>query len=239
MRIAICDDDKVFIKKMFETVKTICDNKNIRCQIESFQDGLELIENYDQYHLIFLDIEMPSINGIETAQKLNDLKGSSEIPFLVFVSSHDELVFEALKSFPYSFIRKSDITDNNCISEIIINVSKSINKKCITISIRTGREDVVLKVTDIIYLEKIKNYVVYHTGNQEYKVRSDINTEFKKIATYGFIRTHIGYVVNNRCVKYISNDNVLLENNINIPVSKKYREETKNNFFEWLGDMNA
>ena len=64
MRIAICDDDKVFIKKMFETVKTICDNKNIKCQIESFLDGLELIENYDQYHLIFLDIDMPMLNGI-------------------------------------------------------------------------------------------------------------------------------------------------------------------------------
>lgn len=52
---------------------------------------------------------------------------------------------------------------------------------------------------------------MYHTKNQEYKVRSDMNTEFKNIAEYGFIRPHIGYAVNNKYVEYISADCVLLQ----------------------------
>ena len=81
-------------------------------------------------------------------------------------------------------------------------------------------------------MEKIKNYVVYHTKNQEYKVRSDMNTEFKNIAEYGFIRPHIGYAVNNKYVEYISTDCVLLQNDINIPLNKKYRDDVKKKYFK-------
>ena len=102
MRIAICDDDKVFIKKMFETVKTICDNKNIKCQIESFLDGLELIENYDQYHLIFLDIDMPMLNGIDVCKQIKKKK-KNDIPYIVFVTNKDNMVFTIYIDWPLDY----------------------------------------------------------------------------------------------------------------------------------------
>ena len=80
---------------------------------------------------------------------------------------------------------------------------------------------------------------MYHTKNQEYKVRSDMNTEFKNIAEYGFIRQHIGYAVNNKYVEYISTDCILLQNDINIPLNKKYRDDVKKKYFKWLGDINV
>ncbi|RGF38821.1 hypothetical protein DW050_11710 [Ruminococcus sp. AF42-10] len=67
------------------------------------------------------------------------------------------------------------------------------------------------------------------------KVRSDMNTEFKNIAEYGFIRPHIGYAVNNKYVEYISTDCVLLQNDINIPLNKKYRDEFKEKIFQMVG----
>ena len=57
-----------------------------------------------------------------------------------------------------------------------------------------------------------------------------MNTEFKNIAEYGFIRPHIGYAVNNKYGEYISADCILLQNNINIPLNKKYRDDTCCNF---------
>lgn len=56
-------------------------------------------------------------------------------------------------------------------------------------------------------------------------------------AEYGFIRPHIGYAVNNKYVEYISADCVLLQNNINIPLNKKYRDDLKKKYFKWLGDI--
>ena len=58
-------------------------------------------------------------------------------------------------------------------------------------------------------------------------------------AEYGFIRPHIGYAGNNKYVEYISADCVLLQNNINIPLNKKYRDDLKKKYFKWLGDINV
>ena len=58
-------------------------------------------------------------------------------------------------------------------------------------------------------------------------------------AEYGFIRPHIGYAVNNKYVEYISTDSILLHNDINIPLNKKYRDDVKKKYFKWLGDINV
>ena len=58
-------------------------------------------------------------------------------------------------------------------------------------------------------------------------------------AEYGFIRPHIGYAVNNKYVEYISTDCVFLQNDINIPLNKKYRDDLKKKYFKWLGDINV
>lgn len=237
LKIAVVDDDIVFIEFLINKITTNCKRLNINFTINKYSNGFDILENYSKYHLIFLDIEMPTIDGISTAKKINELKGNKEIPFFIFVTSHSELVFDALKSFPYSFIRKNmiDIDLPECLNRLSISINE-IHK---TIVLHTERKDIPVIVDDIIYLEKIKNYVVYHTYNQDYKVRSDMKTEFEKVSSYAFIRPHIGYVVNNTAIEYISVDYVLIKNNIRIPMNKKYREEIKQKYFKWLGERNA
>ena len=237
MNIAVVDDCKSFVDEFCIIIKNCCEKKNIDYKIEALYDGYSLLENYRKYHLIFLDIEMPLIDGIETAKNINELKGDSEIPFFVFITSHDELVFDALKSFPYSFIRKNMIDID--LPECLIRINNSFNEIKHTIILHTERKDIPVIISDIIYLEKIKNYVVYHTYKQDYKVRSDMNTEFEKVVFFGFVRPHIGYAVNNKAIEYIAADCVMLKNNISIPLNKKYREEIKKKFFKWLGDRNV
>lgn len=237
LNIAVVDDDIIFVDNMINIIAKICDKMKIERTIDKYSNGYDILEKYKGYHLIFLDIEMPSIDGIDTAKRINELKGSAEIPFFVFVTSHDELVFDALKSFPYSFIRKSTIESD--LYECINRINNSLKELHRAIVLHTERKDVPVVIDDIIYLEKIKNYVVYHTRNQEYKVRSDMNTEFINISKYGFIRPHIGYAVNNKSVQYIAADCVLLQNDINIPLNKKYRENVRKEYFKWLGDMNV
>lgn len=79
---------------------------DLEFKIDKYSNGFDILENYSKYHLIFLDIEMPSIDGIATAKRINKLKGSAEIPFIVYVTSHDELVFDALKKFSLFIYKK-------------------------------------------------------------------------------------------------------------------------------------
>lgn len=237
LKIAVVDDDIAFVNKLSNIITKTCNQTEIEYSLQKYSNGMDILSNYAQFHLIFLDIEMPFCNGIETAEKINKLKGNSQIPLFVFVTSHDELVFEALKSYPYTFIRKSKMETDivECIK--LINDSLKIDNK--TILLHAGRKDVAVNVDDIIFLDKINNYVIFHTENGDYKVRSNINKEFKKICDFGFVRPHIGYVVNNKYIQYIASDSILLKNNFSIPLNKKYKDTVKNEFFNWIGDRDV
>ena len=166
INIAVVDDEPLFIDTLINKIADCCSSLKIKYFVDKYSNGYDILENYKSYHLIFLDIEMPSMDGIETAKKINELKGDSEIPFFVFITSHDEFVFDALKSFPYSFIRKSDIDDETSFSKIMIKVSKAIDNNCKTINIRTNRQEIVLKIADIVFIEKYKNYSYIHTKSE-------------------------------------------------------------------------
>lgn len=232
LRIAVCDDDKGFLENLNLHIKDICLKNHIEYKLDCFSDGLLLIDNYEKYHLIFLDIEMPLIDGISIAERLNHQK-ANDIPYLVFITGRDNLVFKALKSYPYSFIRKTDLEED--LSNCIIRVNEKIQSQNNTITIHSGRNDIVVNINDIIYLEKQKNYVVYHMKNRYYTVRSNIEQEYEKLKFLGFLRPHIGYVVNNEFIISLSSDKILLKDNKYIPINKKYKN-VREEYFKWLGD---
>lgn len=154
LKIAVVDDEIVFVESLINKITAVCEKLNLEFKIDKYSNGFDILENYSKYHLIFLDIEMPSIDGIATAKRINELKGSAEIPFIVYVTSHDELVFDALKSFPYSFIRKSKIESD--LYECINRINNSFKELHKTIVLHTERKDIPIVIGDIIYLEKLK-----------------------------------------------------------------------------------
>lgn len=89
-----------------------------------------------------------------------------------------------------------------------------------------------------MYLEKEKNYVKFVLKNNIYRERSKIDEKYDDIHTKGFIRVHIGYLVNARFILEFQTNNVILTTEQRIPLSKKYRNTATNEFFEWLEKNN-
>ena len=230
INIAVVDDEPIFIDTLINKIADCCSSLGIEYLVDKYSNGYNILENYTKYHLVFLDIEMPSIDGIATAKRINDLKGTAEIPLIIFVTSHDEFVFDALKSFPYSFIRKSDIDDETSFSEIMIKVSKAIDNNCKTINIRTNRQDVVLKIADIVFIEKYKNYSYIHTKSEKYPVKSSLMFYEEMLSDFGFIRCHEGYIVNLNNISKIFDKAILLTNNETVPMSRNKCKMVKEAF---------
>lgn len=239
LNISVVDDEIVFVENLIKKITEICDKMKIECTIDKYSNGYDLLEYCKKYHLIFLDIDMPLIDGIETAKKINELKGDSEIPFFVFITSHDELVFDALKSFPYSFVRKSDVDDETSIFELIIKVSKAIENNSKTINIRTSRQDIVLKTADIIFIEKYKNYSYIHTKSEKYPVKSSLVFYEELLCDFGFIRCHEGYIINLKNVCKILDKAILLTNNETVPMSRNKCKMVKEAFVKRTVCCNA
>ena len=97
----ICDDEVPVLRELAEKIGKCMTEEEVLC----FSSGDELLEqlNRSVCDILFLDIDMPGISGMDIAGKLNGERG---VPLLVFVTSHDELVYESFQYHPFAFIRK-------------------------------------------------------------------------------------------------------------------------------------
>ncbi len=232
LNILIVDDEQVFVNSFKQDVKKLCEDNNIKVKITAEDDPLSVIDDEKFLHndILLLDIDMPDISGMQIASQINEKKGNSDKPYIVFVTNKDELVFDALKVQPFSFVRKSHMED---LTPCLLKIHQKLFEPNVY-SIKTGREIYNIYVDDIIYLEKKNNYVLFHTQTGLFKERSNIDSKVSDLTSYGFLRPHIGYLVNARYVEEIRDTVVLLSIGKDVPLSKKYRKSVKHNFYEWM-----
>ena len=228
MKIAVVDDDVMFLKEAIGIIHQHCCSKNINHIVHSFDDGFSILSHHHEYDVIFLDIDMPIIDGLDVAKEIMNENISINYPAIVFVTSKDNLVFEALKQYPFSFIRKaffkSDI--GSCLSRIYSILKEDMH----LYPIKTGRSIINIKLSDIIYVVKENNYVVFHSTNMQYKERSTITEKISDLDSFGFLRPNIGYIVNFRYIKELNKKSIVLANDLEIVIGRRYLKEFKEKY---------
>ena len=185
-------------------------------------------KNFD---VVLLDIEMPKYSGLDLASKINEQKDGSGKPYIIFVTNRDGLVFDALKQQPFSFVRKSHLEDLEPCFDRLITLCESE----VYYPIKSGRDIERIALKDIFYLEKQKNYVIYHTARGTISERTTLDKKTDLLRN-GFLRTHIGYLVNIRCIEVIRTGEISLSDGTIIPLSRKYSEAVRKQFFEWMAN---
>ncbi len=212
IKIAVCDDDSFFLKSFSTLIATVYNggSKAIDC----YTNPRELISSETKYDLIFLDIDMPEINGIELA--CNYRKNEA---IIVFVTNMESLVFDAYNTTEtFGFIRKSHLRED------FTSIIKRLNKKArstATIAVKSGNRIIKIQCSEIIYIEKSVNNVIIHTKNGVFSERKTISELEKVLSQYGFERCHIGYLVNTEYIHFIDSTQVVLNNYERIPLSRR------------------
>lgn len=232
LRIDLVDDEKVFLTSLKKKIFEFCRKNSISVNLTATTDPYSLLEDerYKHTDVILLDIDMPNISGIEIAAKINSLKGISDRPYIIFVTNRDGLVFEALKKQPYSFVRKSHLDD---IEACLLNIYAKLSQEDY-IHIKSGRIIERIPVKEIMYVEKEKNYIVFHTELGKYRERTTIDEKAVELLPKGFLRPHIGYLINVIYIDELLPQSLKMINGVQIPLSKKYRKEVKQSFYEWM-----
>lgn len=233
MRIAIMDDDKEFSDKVQNMLNNISADKNISLSVDVYNNEEEFSKHIGKYELIMLDIEMPQIDGLELCDTINRQK-NGEYPYVIFVSNKDNLVFKALNLIPYSFIRKCDIEFD--LELRILSLYKRVQASRTVYTIKEGYDDVNLRIQDIIFLEKYKNYVMFHTAGNVYKERSKMVVKENELTPFGFARINVGNIVNIRHIVKVGYDNIMLKSGETLSVSKPYRADIKKKCSRFWGN---
>ncbi|WP_082603439.1 LytR/AlgR family response regulator transcription factor [Flavobacterium sp. Root901] len=193
---------------------------------DSAEDALPFIEE-KKVDILFLDIDMPDLNGIEFR------KQALEIPVCVFITAHPEHAVESFQIETLDFIVKPLKLDRftqtvNRIEEFMeIKLKASLFEASIggdTIYIKEGHDQTKVKLHEILYLEALKDYTLIITDKKRHCVLSSIGNLLKEDHFQSFIRIHRSFAVQKQFIQKMNSTEIILNNNVTIPVGRSYKE---------------
>lgn len=225
LRIAICDDEPILCRELKEKIEKLDSGHDI----DVFHSGQRLFRCVETYDIIFLDIEMPEEDGMETAEKLRAQNCKS---YLVFLTSHGEYMPEAFKVKAFRFLTKP--IDEGHLKEALSGVKKELaDTKQIIVS-NFGRE-IVVDVKDIVYICADRKSTRVHMVKQEIETGNPLKYWISELGCIDFCQTHKSYLVSLRHIRQVMPEGVLLKNADEIiPLSRRKYSAVKNAFFRYI-----
>lgn len=233
-QIVICDDETEILDAMHHKIRDCFHDNNIPAQYTCLDDPRKLMEYLanGRADVLFLDIDMPYYSGMDIAGYLNE-QGRDTI--LIFVTSHDALVYQTFAYRPFGFIRKTHVDEE--LDELVKRVHKELLANNRELVIRQGQELVRVFLNDIIYIEAEGNYLVLRLKGQELRIRETLANMENRLQGKDFIRCHKGYLVNARYIERFKNTEVLLrteDGSVPLPVGRSYEKEVRKRILELL-----
>ena len=231
MRIAVCDDEQKVAGEIADRISGVLKAEAQEAQIDVFDAGSALWERLcsEEYELVFLDIDMPDISGMDIAAKMMEL---GDKPLLVFVTSHDELVYDSLKFHPFGFVRKHLLGEElpNVLRDCIRNLEKQ--KRDYFFQTPAGMGKVPLDT--ILYFEADGNYLRLVTSEGEYRFRETLYGVESALAELGFVRIHKGFLVNQAAVQMLGREELVMTSKETLPIGKSYAQEAKRKLMRYM-----
>ncbi len=227
MRIYLCDDEL----KMREEIAAGVREHLPMAEVQDFSSGAALLQALQQEvcDVLLLDIDMPGLSGMEVASRL---AGMTKKPLLIFVTGHDELVYESFQYHPFGFVRKQFLQTE--LGKVLKDCVAELEQKERFFYFRTPEGENRLLLSDIQYFESEGNYLKVYAGKGQYRFRSTIGAVETALAGDGFLRLHKGFLVNQEAVRLFGAENVELADGTVLPVGKTYGDSAKQQFMRYL-----
>ena len=199
---------------------------NVVGVFESAEKALVFLEN-NSIDIAFLDIELKGVSGIELRQK------ALEIPVCVFISSHTEIAAETFELHTLDFIVKPfkfprfEQTIKRIEEFMEIRLKASLFEASIggdTVYVKTGHDQIKVKLHEIIYLEALKNYTILVTDNKRHCVLSNLGEILQEENFQSFVRIHRSFAVQKQFIQKIGCHEIELINKVTIPIGRSFKD---------------
>lgn len=221
----IVDDDEIDQLMVVSFVKRFL-HLELLGTFLSAEEALAFCQN-KSVDIVFLDVDMPGLNGLELRKKL------STIPACIFITSHPEHAVESFELETLDFIVKPLKFDRfskavERINEFMeIKLKASLFESSIggdTIYIKEGHEQTKVKLHEILYLEALKDYTLIITDKKRHCVLSSIGNLLKENHFQSFVRIHRSYAVQKQFIDKINPQEIILNNGLPLPLGRSFKD---------------
>ncbi len=217
-KIAVIDDEQVQREYLINILKKWQKDQKLEIELNQYHNAESFLFAYEDdksYDILLVDIEMDNINGIELAKKIRETNDYVQIIFITGFAEYISLGFD-VSALHYLMKPVNSIK----LCEVLNKAIALLAKKEPILIIKVDKENIILKLNEICYIESLGHYIEINLINgMKYTIKQGINKIIEELNA-NFIMTHRSYIVNIKYIKSINKLDVILDNNKMIPISK-------------------
>ena len=231
---AIVEDEEAMLRYMRDRIAGELETRGLPTAFDAFTDGrrfLSMLEEHYHYDMVFLDIEMPGMDGITVCRRIRRIAPET---LVVFISNKEELVFQTFEVQPFRFIRKSqfDALLPSLADQLRDELSRRHPKLLKIVEAQSG-DVYAFDVHTILYIEAQGKYCRVVTTDTDTTVRCRLMDLESQLNGEPFLRPHRSYLVNCRYIFHIGKTELILTEHSAIPVSRGKQETIKQQFLAY------
>ncbi len=240
MRCIIIDDEPLALDLLEDDINKI----PFLTLLQKFQSPFEALEilKSGEVDLLFLDIQMPDITGLEF------LKSMEKKPLVIFTTAYDQYALEGynldvidylLKPIPFERLLKAankaqDIHKAQSLNYTSVEEGNSkANSFPNYIFVKSGYDIIKVNISDIQFIEGLKDYVKIYLPSQPLLTLLNLKTIVEKLPPKEFVRVHRSYIVALDKISAIRKNKIIIGNK-EIPIGEHYKDD----FFEMINERN-
>lgn len=230
MRIAICDDEQNYRNLITKYIRFYFQEHLLDLEYDEFSSGEELLLSNKKFDIVFLDIEMNELNGIQTAKELNK-RNKKTIIFII--TAYQKYLDDAMDLNVFRYIDKPIKSDRlyNGLDKAIDLINNN------EITFKTRNDGIItIHKNDIIYVEVKRKIVYVNTIEKQYIAREKMDFFKENLTASYFAIPHVSYVINFNFVKKFQRDKIQLKSGQIISIAPKKQTEIKKKFMQFLGE---
>ena len=240
LEIAICDDEEYFLEQEKELISRYMNRFGYQFRIDTFVSGVEFMavgDRISKYDIVFLDINMREMNGLETARKIRQYTKEA---YIVFVTAFITYSLEGYKVDAVRYILK----DNDSLEKAIIECLDTIICKMhyvenkYTFDFQEGRKTLFLD--DILYIESNLHKLVFHlTGiiSGRYTIYGRLDYIDEMLHDFNFCRVHKSYLVNLKYMEKVERYSARLSTGDTVSISQPKYNDVREQFIYYKGEI--
>ena len=232
LKIAFVEDQAEETAKMQEYCARFSEESGQPLALDVFTNGLQFLSAYDPaYRLVFFDIEMPILNGLEAAKALYEMDKNVAIVFYTNMAKY------AIKGYEVGAL-------DFLVKPVAYSTFRAKMKKWLPVLLSRTQKELVLHVagggmvkvavSELRYIESAKHYLIYHTSRGDYETRGTMGEAEQQLREDGFSRSISGCLVNLAAVTKVEKDTVYLQGGVALPLARLRKKEFMEDFMRFF-----
>ena len=233
-RIAVCDDQPAQIENLTKKLSLYAEARHIKFHIQTYPSAEAFLFDFSEnrnFDLLFLDIEMAGMNGIQLARKI---RAENETVQLCFITGYPDYMNQGYDVNALHYLLKPVSIEK--LFEVCDRFLKSTETQPRFFLFSLGKEVVRVYEKDLYYGEAQGHYMLLHTRQGELKLRTTV-PELEKQLGEGFFRPGRSFLVNLRYVTRITKTEILLEQGVAVPLGKGMFDQANTALIAFLRNL--